>query len=338
MSAARKQRPFPFLDLALEPLKPWLSEDRVTEISINRPGEVFVERLGAVSMQRYEVPTLTADRIRHLAERVASATEQSVNSETPLLSAALPTGERFQAILPPAAPDGGAISIRRQVVRDLTLDDYESSGSLGFVRVASDLGLSEDEKTLVQLLSGRHIKDFLRCAVGARVSIIVSGGTTSGKTTLLNALLKEIPSHERIITIEDTPELRPPNPNALKLVASKNDQGIAQVDLQKLVEASLRMRPDRLLLGELRGVEAFSFLRAVNTGHPGSLTTVHADSPRGAYEALALMVMQSGVKLSKDEILAYLRAVIPIVVQLGRRDGRRVVTDILYARAHDRGL
>jgi type IV secretion system protein VirB11 len=338
MSAARKQRPFPFLDLALEPLKPWLSEDRVTEISINRPGEVFVERLGDVSMQRYEVPTLTADRIRHLAERVASATEQSVNSETPLLSAALPTGERFQAILPPAAPDGGAISIRRQVVRDLTLDDYESSGSLGFVRVASDIGLSEDEETLVQLLRERQIKDFLRCAVGARVSIIVSGGTTSGKTTLLNALLKEIPSHERIITIEDTPELRPPNPNALKLVASKNDQGIAQVDLQKLVEASLRMRPDRLLLGELRGVEAFSFLRAVNTGHPGSLTTVHADSPRGAYEALALMVMQSGVKLSKDEILAYLRAVIPIVVQLGRRDGRRVVTDILYARAHDRGL
>jgi type IV secretion system protein VirB11 len=273
-----------------------------------------------------------------LAERVASATEQSVNSETPLLSAALPTGERFQAILPPAAPDGGAISIRRQVVRDLTLDDYESSGSLGFVRVASDIGLSEDEETLVQLLRERQIKDFLRCAVGARVSIIVSGGTTSGKTTLLNALLKEIPSHERIITIEDTPELRPPNPNALKLVASKNDQGIAQVDLQKLVEASLRMRPDRLLLGELRGVEAFSFLRAVNTGHPGSLTTVHADSPRGAYEALALMVMQSGVKLSKDEILAYLRAVIPIVVQLGRRDGRRVVTDILYARAHDRGL
>ena len=338
MSAARKQRPFPFLDLALEPLKPWLSEDRVTEISINRPGEVFVERLGDVSMQRYEVPTLTADRIRHLAERVASATEQSVNAETPLLSAALPTGERFQAILPPAAPDGGAISIRRQVVRDLTLDDYESSGSLGFVRVASDIGLSEDEETLVQLLRERQIKDFLRCAVGARVSIIVSGGTTSGKTTLLNALLKEIPSHERIITIEDTPELRPPNPNALKLVASKNDQGIAQVDLQKLVEASLRMRPDRLLLGELRGVEAFSFLRAVNTGHPGSLTTVHADSPRGAYEALALMVMQSGVKLSKDEILAYLRAVIPIVVQLGRRDGRRVVTDILYARAHDRGL
>jgi type IV secretion system protein VirB11 len=338
MSAARKQRPFPFLDLALEPLKPWLSEDRVTEISINRPGEVFVERLGDVSMQRYEVPTLTADRIRHLAERVASATEQSVNAETPLLSAALPTGERFQAILPPAAPDGGAISIRRQVVRDLTLDDYESSGSLGFVRVASDIGLNEDEETLVQLLRKRQIKDFLRCAVGARVSIIVSGGTTSGKTTLLNALLKEIPSHERIITIEDTPELRPPNPNALKLVASKNDQGIAQVDLQKLVEASLRMRPDRLLLGELRGVEAFSFLRAVNTGHPGSLTTVHADSPRGAYEALALMVMQSGVKLSKDEILAYLRAVIPIVVQLGRRDGRRVVTDILYARAHDRGL
>ena len=336
MSAARKQRPFPFLDLALEPLKLWLSEDRVTEISINRPGEVFVERLGDVSMQRYEVPTLTADRIRHLAERVASATEQSVNAETPLISAALPTGERFQAILPPAAPDGGAISIRRQVVRDLTT--YESSGSLGFVRVASDIGLSEDEETLVQLLRERQIKDFLRCAVGARVSIIVSGGTTSGKTTLLNALLKEIPSHERIITIEDTPELRPPNPNALKLVASKNDQGIAQVDLQKLVEASLRMRPDRLLLGELRGVEAFSFLRAVNTGHPGSLTTVHADSPRGAYEALALMVMQSGVKLSKDEILAYLRAVIPIVIQLGRRDGRRVVTDILYARAHDRGL
>ncbi|TIP53070.1 MAG: P-type DNA transfer ATPase VirB11, partial [Mesorhizobium sp.] len=154
----------------------------------------------------------------------------------------------------------------------------------------------------------------------------------------LNALLKLIPSSERIITIEDTRELKPVTPNTVALLSSKGDQGLAKVDAQSLLEASLRMRPDRLLLGELRGAEAFSFLQAINTGHPGSLTTVHANSARAAYERLALMVMQGGVKLSRDEIMDYLKEVIPIVVQLSRRDaGRRVVSEIKFTKAERLG-
>ncbi len=323
---------FPFLDVALRPLQRFLDQPDVTEIAINRPGSVFIERLGASVMEAIDVSELTAEAIQHLAERVASATDQAVNAERPLLSASLPTGERFQAVLPPAAPEGGAIAIRRQVVTAMSLADYEQGGALDLVRIAGEPQLTEDEAALIRRLEQHNVAGFLKEAVRRRVSMVISGGTSTGKTTLLNALLSEIPHDERIVTIEDTRELRPAGRNAVALLASRNAQGMAQVDAQMLLEAALRMRPDRLLLGELRGAEAFSFLRAVNTGHPGSLTTVHADSPRGAYEQLALMVMQGGVGLSKAEILDYLRAVLPVVVQLGRRHGKRVVTDILYAR------
>ncbi len=323
---------FPFLDVALRPLRRFLEEPGVTEIAINAPGRVFLERLGQDGMDEHGVPEMDAAAIQHLAERVAASTDQAVNAEKPLLSAALPDGERFQAILPPAAPDGGAISIRRQVVKDLSLEDYRRAGALDLVRIARGTELTDDERALKALLEGGDVLGFLRQAVRRRVSMIVSGGTSTGKTTLLNALLKEIPATERLITIEDTRELRPIQPNTLTLLASRNAQGLAQVDPQMLLEASLRMRPDRLLIGELRGAEAFTFLRAVNTGHPGSLTTVHADSPRGAYEQLALMVMQGGIRLGKAEILDYLQAVLPIVVQLGRRNGRRVITDLVFTR------
>lgn len=174
---------------------------------------------------------------------------------------------------------------------------------------------------------------FLQTAVRSRVSIAISGGTSTGKTTFLNALLKEVPEEERIVTIEDTRELKPITPNTVALLASKGGQGRAKVTPQELLEASLRMRPDRLMLGELRGAEAFSFLQAINTGHPGSLTTVHANSARSGYDRLALMVMQSGVALEKQEIIDYLKEVIPVVVQLSRiPDGRRVVSEIVFTK------
>jgi len=325
---------FPFLEKALERLGPLLSDDRVSEISVNRPGELFVERLGVSGMEQVEDTRLTADWIRTLSERVAGSTNQVVNDEHPILSASLPSGERFQCVLPPAAPDGGAISIRKQVIHDIGLDVYERRGAFEKTRVGRQLTLSPAEEELAAMMhSDVDIMQFLRTAVRSRVSIAVSGGTSTGKTTFLNALLKEIPEEERIITIEDTRELQPLTPNTVALIASKGDQGRAKVTAQQLLEASLRMRPDRLMLGELRGAEAFSFLQAINTGHPGSLTTVHANSPRSAYDRLALMVMQSGVALGKQEIIDYLKDVIPIVVQLARMpDGRRVVSDIIFTK------
>jgi type IV secretion system protein VirB11 len=326
---------FPFLDKALERLKPFLSDERVSEISVNRPGELFVERLGVAGMERVVDTQFSAEWIRTLSERVAGSTNQVVNDERPMLSASLPTGERFQCVLPPAAPDGGAISIRKQVIHDIGLDIYKSRGAFDDTKVGRQLTLSAAEEQLAAMMKGDvDVLQFLRTAVRSRVSIAVSGGTSTGKSTFLNALLKEVPEEERIVTIEDTRELRPITPNTVALIASKGDQGRAKVTPQELLEASLRMRPDRVMLGELRGEEAFSFLQAINTGHPGSLTTVHANSARDAYDRLALMVLQSGVTLRKQEIIDYLKEVIPVVVQLERlTDGRRVVSEIVFTKA-----
>lgn len=327
------------IDMAFAPLRSLLAATDVIEICINEPERVFVEYIsgnGQPGMVALFLPELTRERIRFMAERVAAASHQFVNEEEPLLSASLPDGSRVQVVLPPAAPDGGAISIRKKVVQALSLSHYVKAGSLLSARVTAGADeLTDDEHDLCQYLEDGALDQFLHAAVRQRISMIISGGTGSGKTTLLNALLQEIPSHERIITIEDTPELTPPHGNHVRLVASRGNQNIARVDTRRLVEASLRLRPDRLLLGEVRGGEALDFLQAINTGHPGSLSTVHANSPRAAYERLAMLVMQSGIgggaSLSKAEIIDHLRVTLPIVIQLGRKNGAPgAVSEIFY--------
>jgi type IV secretion system protein VirB11 len=322
-----------FLYRALAPLKALLNDRDVVEISVNRPGQVYVERLGAAHMEIHEIPELTTAEIVNIGERVAASTNQFISPANPILSAALPTGERIQVVLPPAAPDGGTLSIRKQVISDFTLEDYREQGSLDQVTVAVG-GLSETDEALIDQLSARDIYGFIRTAIVNRVSILISGGTSSGKTTFLNACLKSVDPHERIITLEDTRELFPPQDNAVHLLASRGDQGTASVTIQSLLEASLRMRPDRLFIGEVRGSEAFAFLRAINTGHPGSMSTVHADTPLGAYEQLAMMVMQSGLSAAypKADLISYIQSVIPIVIQLRREGGRRGVSEIFFAR------
>lgn len=324
---------FYFLNRALEPLKPFLDDPLVVEITVNRPGEVYVERFGSDHMEFHSLPVLTADEIQNIGERIAAATSQFVSKAKPILSAALPTGERVQVILPPAAPDGGAISIRKQVVQDFTLEEYRDRGLLDKVSVAVG-GLNQTDRDLIGMLRQGRIYDFIHTAINARVSILISGGTSSGKTTFLNACLKGVPSHERLITLEDTRELFPSQSNSLHLIASKGDQGTADVTILNLLEASLRMRPDRLLVGEIRGAEAFAFLRAINTGHPGSMSTVHADTPMGAYEQLTMMMMQSGLSsgFSKQDLISYIQMVIPIVIQLRRDGGKRGVSEIFFAR------
>lgn len=321
-----------FVDRALEPVRPWLDDDRIVEICANGPGEVWVECFGGAAMERHAVPALTAQAIRYLAERVAGHSGQSVNEEHPLLSAALPSGERFQGVLPPATTDGGAFAIRKQVIKEMGLDDYRRLGSFRKVEMAGEGAVSDTDRQLCQYLDAGRIEDFIRLAVVSRYSILLSGGTSSGKTTFLNAILKEVPTEERIITIEDTREVRPIQPNHLPLVASKGDQGEARVTVEMLLQASLRLRPDRIFLGEIRGAEAYSFLRAINTGHPGSITTVHADSPAGAFEQLALMVMQAGLGLKREEIVAYIKSVLPIVIQQTKIGGWRGTSAIYFAR------
>jgi type IV secretion system protein VirB11 len=217
------------------------------------------------------------------------------------------------------------MAIRRHVVTDLTLDDYrDQTADTG---VAA--GPSRDALELRRLLDAGDIIAFLRQAVLRRKTIVLSGGTASGKTTLLNALLKEIPPRERLIAIEDAAEVQLAHANTLGLIAVRGVTGEASVTAEDLLQACLRLRPDRILLGELRGREAFSFLRAVNSGHPGSITTVHADSPGGALDQIALMTLQAGLNIGWNDVRAYVAQVVDVVVQLGRDDGRRRVSEVL---------
>ena len=328
---ASRPGPGVYLQSSLLPLQPWLSQGDVTDILVNRPGEVWVEALGR-PMARHEAPGVTPAVLDRLAAQVAAACHQGVNRENPILSASLPGGERVQVVAPPATRRHLALAIRRQVSADLSLADYASGGAFDHTRTERADDPDGVEAELDALLQERRLQRFFELAVRARKNVLVSGGTSTGKTTFLNALVREIPSAERLILVEDTAEVRLPQPNAVGLLAVKGALGEARVSPTDLLQAALRMRPDRILVGELRGAEAFAFLRAVNTGHPGSLSTVHADTPEGALEQLALMVLGAHANLGRAEVLAYARSVVDVVVQLARRDGRRVVAEVRRLR------
>lgn len=313
-----------YLESYLAPLGEWLAREDVTDIFINRPGELWLERLG-FSPEPVEVPELTREVLARLVRQVAAVTAQGVNREHPLLAATLPSGERVQAIIPPATRGEIAIAIRKHVAAGLVLDDYRTSGATDDTRLVHPE--STTRKAAQTELPGDTL-DLLRSAVLNRRNILVSGGTSSGKTTLANALINEIPRSERLLLIEDTPELRLVHDNAVGLVAARGGQGEAEVTAEDLLIAALRMRPDRIILGELRGTEAITFLRAINTGHPGSISTIHADSPDRAISQLALLVLQTGARLSWDDVVRYVENSIDIIVQLDRRDGKRSISSV----------
>ncbi|MBA8904140.1 P-type DNA transfer ATPase VirB11 [Phyllobacterium sp. P30BS-XVII] len=325
---------------AAEPIRQWLQSPDVIEIMCNRPGEIWVEERGVAHMVRHDVPKLTSTAIINLARHIAGSSSQNVNEVTPLLSAAMPNGERFQAVLSPVASLGGAFSIRKQVITEMTIDQYLAMGGLDNVKVSGPRlvepdTISELDNQLIDLLrdpAPQARREFLRFAVENRVTMLISGGTSSGKTTFFNGLLKDVPQWERLVSIEDTRELKPHQPNYLALVASKGGQGRAKSTIQDCLEAALRLRPDRIFMGEVRGAEAFSFLQAINTGHPGSMSTLHADNPIGAYERLAMATMQGGLGLTKAELLEFVRFVVPVIIQIARdpKTGRRGVTEIHF--------
>ncbi len=316
-----------YLDTYLSALAPWLMRDDVTDLLINRPGEVWIETTSGM-LTRIAAPQLTDVVLSRLARQIAAATHQCVNREQPLLSATLPDGGRVQIIAPPATREGMAIAIRKHVISDLSVDDLAQTG-LFAEGPASGRRSARDDELAAMLKSGDR-GGFLKNAVRAKKTIVISGGTSTGKTTLLNALVREIDTNQRLLVIEDAPEIRLDRPNAVGLIAVRGEQGEAQVDADDLLRASLRMRPDRILLGELRGKEAFAFLRAVNSGHPGSITTVHADSPEGAIDQIALLAMTSGLDLGWSHIQTYVRQVIDVIVQLDRQNGKRRVSDIQF--------
>jgi len=318
-----------YLHSYLEPLAPFLERDDVTDIFVNRTGEAWVETVQG-GLEHHKAPNLDETTLWRLARQIASLSNQGVSREHPLLSATLPGGERVQIIAPPATRGPLAMAVRKQVVADLRLSDYAERGAFANLRLNGVSDAEVLDGQLSDLLNEGKTVEFLRLAVQSRKNIIVSGGTSTGKTTFLNALIKEIPLQERLILIEDTPEIQMQHANGIGLLAVRGELGEAQVTTDDLVQASLRMRPDRIILGELRGPEAGSFLRAVNTGHPGSITTVHADSPKGAVDQLALLVLQAGLNLGRSEVSEYVRGIVDVFVQLSRRDGRRVISQIMF--------
>jgi type IV secretion system protein VirB11 len=319
-----------YLRACLAPFDDVLSRPDVTDIYVNQPGELWVETLGG-GIERHERPELAELTLARLARQIAALTHQGVSREHPLLAATLPDGSRIQVVMPPATRGPLAIAIRRQVARSLTLQDYEAADH--FAGTRTDASARPLDERLRELVAQRRFAEALAAAVRARKNIIVSGGTSTGKTTFLNALLREIPAGERLILIEDTPELVVEHENCVGMVGVRGELGEAKVTTNDLVSASLRMRPDRIILGELRGPEAFAFLRAINTGHPGSMTTIHADSPGGAIEQLVMLVLQGGTKLGRQDVQYYVQQSIDLFVQLKREGGTRRVDAVVLSEA-----
>jgi type IV secretion system protein VirB11 len=331
MSLAANDQHGVYLRSYLAPLTGMLARPDVTDIYVNRPREIWIETLGG-AIERHDAPALDEATLDRLARQIASVAHQGISREHPLLSATLPDGARVQIVAPPATRGPMAIAIRKHVSPDLSLDDYVAAGAFDDTKRSDAGDRARTDARLASLLDAGNVQALLAEAVRARHNIIVAGGTSTGKTTFLNALLREIPVAERIILIEDNAELYLRHRNAVGLIAARSALGEARVSANDLLSASLRMRPDRIILGELRGTEAFAFLRAVNTGHPGSMTSVHADSADGAIEQIVLLALQAGTQLSRDDVRHYVASTIDVIVHLVRDGGRRRVAEIKLNR------
>jgi type IV secretion system protein VirB11 len=319
------------LALTLRALQPLLADTEVTELCINRPAEAYLEtRRG---WRREPLPFADFDWCSRLAKLVANSTQQRVDETSPLLSASLPTGERVQIVVPPATTAGCvAITIRRPADEVWSIEELAQRGIFRGTRAAGQV-LDDSETELLHLLNIGNHEAFMRLAVRSRKNILVSGPTGSGKTTWTKALIREIPADERLITIEDAKELvLDQHPNHVRLFYSKDDQGTARVTPKQLLESCLRMKPDRILLAELRAEEAFDYLRNVNSGHPGSITSVHAASAELAFEQLVLLIKQNpgGRELARNDIKSLLYLLIDVVIQFGVDRHERFIKEIWY--------
>ena len=287
----------------LGPLERLMQDDEISDILVNHPHEVFVERHGRIE------PTgvIFADEAHliRIIQRIVSRVGRRIDEVSPLVDARLPDGSRINAVIPPLALDGPTLSIRRFGRNPMQVDDLIESGS-----IHSD------------------VVEFLAAAIDARVSFLISGGTGAGKTTLLNSLTRFIPGDERVITVEDSAELQLQHRHVVRMeTRPPNNEGAGEITPRSLVRNSLRMRPDRIIIGEVRGGEALDMLQAMNTGHEGSLTTIHANDSRDALARLELMVAMSGFELPIPVVRQYIASGISLVVHLSRLKGgvRRVM-------------
>jgi type IV secretion system protein VirB11 len=326
---------FPAADLSslahtLSPLRPILDDAKVTEVCINRPTEAFIQRYDG--WHRETLSFADFAWCRDFAKLVGSATKQRIDEVQPILSATLPTFERVQFVMPPATlAKQVSITIRRPSSRVRTLDELAQGGLFAQCLEASE-ALDDGERELLALKARQDYPAFVRLAVKLKKNIVVSGSTGTGKTTTTNALILEVPHGERLITIEDAEELvLPKHPNHVRLLYSKGAQGLAKVTPKVLLESCLRMRPDRVFLSELRGDEAFDYLRVI-AAHPGSITSVHGSTARLALVQIMLLVKQSdaGQSLQTSDVWSLLYSLVDVVMQFGFDGKQRFVKEVWY--------
>ena len=289
--------------LGLGPIQSLLNDDSITEVMVNGPKKVFVERLGKLELT--DVKFHDNAHLMNIVERILTPLGRRIDESSPLVDARLEDGSRVNIIIPPLSLVGPAITIRKFSKTPLSVENLISFGTM-------------DEKMAL----------FLRACVKARINILVSGGTGSGKTTTLNVISSFIPEQERIVTIEDAAELRLQQEHVVTLESRPaNIEGKGQITIRDLVRNALRMRPDRIIVGEVRSGEALDMLQAMNTGHDGSLTTAHANSPRDALSRLETMVLMSGLELPVRAIREQISSAIDLIIQQSRiRDGSRKIT------------
>jgi pilus assembly protein CpaF len=291
--------------VGLGPLEPLLADDTVTDIMVNGPHQIYVERKGKLELT--DVQFRDDPHVIHVATRIVTEVGRRVDESTPLVDARLKDGSRVNIIIPPLAIDGPTIAIRKFSKKEITLDVMARQGNVS------------PEMATVLKIAGR-----------ARLNIMISGGTGSGKTTLLNAMSRMIDMGERTITIEDAAELQLQQPHVVRLeTRPANIEGAGEITMRHLVKNALRMRPDRIILGEIRGEEAIDMLQAMNTGHDGSMGTIHSNTPRDALTRLENMVAMSGFKLPAEAVREQIQSAIHMIIQISRqRDGKRRITQV----------
>ena len=316
-----------FLGTYLTPIAPLFMRDDLVEVAINPDGKVWIERKGATHMER--VAHLSIDRVlsNNLGQAIASAVGVQFSDKKPTVSGKIVLGDmaiRAQVVAPPIVEGGMAITFRPfKVSADQLIEPRLLHGCL----VDLDAKRRERAGEAMKLAEAGQVVDAMRLCVNERMNILISGGTSTGKTTFARSLLSMVDPGERILTIEDAYELFPRQENAVALKADRSSQG--ERTPTRLLEASLRMRPDRIILGELRGEESRTFLEAINTGHGGSFTTIHADTARKAIDRLAIMVMAAGLGMGFEEVKRYCEGSVDLVVQLSRQGGQRGVAEMV---------
>ena len=316
-----------------KPLESFMTDPMVSEILINKPKEVYIEKHGEFT--RHNIEAITERKMASIFRTIAVSNKQE---EKQIFYGSMTDQSRITLIAPPTASHH-SLSIRRKVVKNMTLNNYRENDYYKIVQPASreddELSFLDDsEKDLIELYKQGNWNDFVPQAIKQKKNIIIAGGTSSGKTTFLNACLQEIDMNDRIISLEDTRELDVVQPNYVSLLETKAEGDTPAVPMRDLVKACLRLRPDRIIMGEMRGAEIMDFVTACSTGHEGGLSTIHANNPRNAFMRMSGMYKQNNVVMTDADIMRELESVVDVIIQIGKTPHGRLAQSIFYKYGH----